>query len=493
MKIIKTISFSLATVSALAQTAETPAVTTTPVAPAPATQPFSEKMHERYAKEGLKVYLSNDSSQWLKATVVAQVWLRDNDNNPGSTIFGYPERETQDAGLRRLRFQLFGPVTKYMFVYVQFGMNNFNYVAPRKQNAFFHDAVAEYKVYKKYLSIGAGLTTFGGPQRYAAPAVGSILMADAPIYQQTTTDQTDQFGRKVGMYLKGQIGRFDYRVAVGKPMPVESQVPVVASVATTTTFDTAYSTAAKFSPLPPQLQYQAYLKWHFLEKESNDLPYNPGTYLGKKRMLTLGAGVQYQAAAVRYWDSSAVPLSAAIINSERAAKLVYHDLFIAGVDLFYDSYLNKEKGNAISAYGAFSYADYGLNYLRYNGVMNPTTGINTSVANLNSKANGSAFPMMGTGTTEFLQLAYKFRNDLLKKRGTLQPYFGVQVSQYQALQYDNMVVADMGLNWLVSGNNRISLNYQSRPVYELNTTTKNYVNIPSARRGMVYLQYQISL
>src|SRR5438105_648590 len=115
---------------------------------APHQQSFSEKMHERFAKEGLKVYLSNDSSQWLKATMVAQIWLRDNDNNPGSTVFGYGQRETQDAGLRRLRFQLFGHVSKYMFVYAQFGMNNFNYISPRKQDAFFHDAVAEYKVYK---------------------------------------------------------------------------------------------------------------------------------------------------------------------------------------------------------------------------------------------------------------------------------------------------------------------------------------------------------
>src|SRR5437660_11087248 len=109
------------------------------------------------------------------------------------------------------------------------------------------------------------------------------------------------------------------------------------------------------------------------------------------------------------------------------------------VALFYDTYLNKEKGNAISAYAAYSYADYGQNYLRYNGVMNMTTGITTSVANLNAKANGSAFPMMGSGNTEFLQIAYKFKNELLQKRRTLQPYIGVQVSQYHAVPYRNMI------------------------------------------------------
>lgn len=461
---------------------------------------FSEKMHERFAKEGLKVYLSHDSSQWLKATVLAQAWARDNDNNPGSTALGYAQRETQDVGLRRLRFQLMGYVAKRVFVYVQFGMNNFNYLSPRKQGAFFHDAVGEYVVCKKYLSLGAGLSTFGGPLRYSAPGVGSILMADAPIYQQTTNDQTDQFTRKLGVYAKGQIGRFDYRVAVSKPFAVQTMVPTLGTPGAAT-FDTTLATSAKFSPMPPNLQYQGYFKWHFLDKEANDVSYNPGTYLGKKRVLTLGAGFQYQQSAMRFWDtagaipalpsSTATATQVAVYNQTLSKHTSYHDLLIVGVDLFYDSYINKEKGNAISAYGAFSYADYGQNYLRYNGVMNMNNGNNnTSLYNKNSY--GNAFPMMGSGTTEFLQVAYKFKNNLLKDRGTLQPYFGVQVSQFQAIAYDNMVMADMGLNWIISGYHRISLNYQSRPVYQVDPISKNLVENVAGRRGMVYLQYQVS-
>jgi len=477
MKLLKTIALIFATASVFAQTQEI--TTTTPPS-------FAEKMHERFAKEGLKIYLAADSSQWLKATVVMQAQLRNDWNNPGSTVFGYAEKQTMDAGLRRLRFQLYGQVTKRMFVYAQFGMNNFNYLAPRKQDAFFHDAVAEYKVWKKYLSIGAGLTTFGGPLRYSAPAVGSILMADAPIYQQTTADQNDQFGRKMGVYAKGQIGRFDYRVAVGKPFSMQTQVPTVGS-ASATSFDTTLSTNAKFAPTPPQLQYQAYFKWHFFDKEANDLPYNPGTYLGKKHMLTLGAGIQYQHNAMRYWDTVVVPASPTTQQISR--NLVYHDLLIIGADLFYDTYLNKEKGNAVSIYAAYSYADYGQNYLRYNGVMNMTTS--TTSTNINSKANGNAFPMMGSGHTEFLQVGYKFKNNLLGERGTLQPYIGIQVSQYQAFLYNHMLVADIGINWLVSGNNKISLNYQSRPIFE-KQKDGSYLDIESARRGMLYLQYQIS-
>ncbi len=491
MNRIKSIALSLmasASVFAQAQEVIAPAVTS-----APST---IDKLKQRFAKDGLKLYLSDDSTHWLKATCVLQAQLRNDWNNPGSTVYGYAQSQTVDAGLRRLRFQLLGQLTDHFFVYVQFGMNNFNYLSPRKQGAFFHDAVAEYKVWKKkkYLSIGAGLTSLGGPLRYSAPAVGSILMADAPVYQQTTTDQSDQFGRKLGVYIKGQIHKFDYRIGVGKPFPVQTIVaPNGAALVPTTgiAFDTAYATTAKFSPALAALQYQAYLKWHFFDVEANDVSYNPGTYLGKKRMLTLGAGIQYQKNAMRYWDSTALPISAAVITKELSTKLINHDLLIVGADLFYDSYINKEKGNAISAYGAWSYADYGNNYLRYNGAMNMTNGSNGNQG-VNNKAYGNAFPMMGTGNTEFVQVAYKFKNDLLKKRGTLQPYIGVQVSQYQALQYTNMTVVDAGVNWLISGYHKISLNYQSRPVYELNTTTKNYTDVESARRGMLYLQYQIS-
>ncbi|HXB39691.1 MAG TPA: hypothetical protein VNZ49_04065 [Bacteroidia bacterium] len=465
--------------------------------PAPhAEKSFSDKMHERYVKEGLKIYLSNDSSQWLKATTVAQVWVRNDWNNPGSTVAGYAQGQTQDIGIRRLRFQLFGYVAKRVFVYAQFGMNNFNYLAPRKQGAFFHDVVGEYVVCKKYLSLGAGLSTFGGPLRYSAPGVGSIMMADAPIYQQTTNDQTDQFTRKLGMYAKGQIGRFDYRIAVSKPFAIQTMVPSLGTPGAAT-FDTTMSVNAKFTPQPPELQYQGYFKWHFLDKESNDLPYNTGSYNGKKHVLTLGAGFQWQKNAMRFWDSTSAsaPTTVATTTAQLDAlnkHTVYHDLLIVGVDLFYDTYLNKEKGNAISAYGAWSYADYGQNYLRYNGVMNMNTGNNNVPLN-NKSSYGNAFPMMGSGNTEFLQVGYKFKNNLLKDRGTLQPYIGVQASQYQALQYNNMVMAEMGVNWLISGNHRISLNYQSRPVFQQDPVSKNYVEIQSARRGMLYLQYQISL
>ena len=429
-------------------------------------------------KDGLKVYLTHDSTTYLKATGLIQVWARNNWNNPGSTVFGYDQNQTTDFGIRRMRFQLYGPIAKHVFVYTQFGINNFNYLAPRKQGAFFHDAVTEYEMLPRYLSIGAGLNSWTGPSRFSAPSVGTIMGVDAPIYQQVTNDQTDQFVRKLGVYVKGKISKLDYRFGISKPFPVQTQVPTQGGVAFAV--DTTISANSKFSPLPPKLQYQTYIKWHFLDEESNETPYNVGTYLGKKRVLTLGAGFTYQKEAMRYL----------ITTGSNAGYTDYHDLLLASVDLFYDSYLDKEKGNAINFYASYSYYDYGQNYLRTNGVMNVATGSsNTNVKALNGF--GNAFAMYGSGNVEYFQLGYKFKNNLLGSRGTLMPYISSQISQYQALKYHNMVMAEAGINWILSGNNKITLNYQSRPVFQT-MGNGDIKDIESARRGMLYLQYQVS-
>jgi hypothetical protein len=55
--------FALATSTLFAQQADS--VKTVVPASVVTTQSFSKKMHERFAKEGLKIYLSKDSSQWL--------------------------------------------------------------------------------------------------------------------------------------------------------------------------------------------------------------------------------------------------------------------------------------------------------------------------------------------------------------------------------------------------------------------------------------------
>jgi len=83
-------------------------------------------------KDGLKIYLSDDSTKYIKGTGLAQIWARYTDNNPGSTIYGTPKKETFDVGLRRVRYQIMSQINKKTFFYSQFGINSVNNLSTRK-------------------------------------------------------------------------------------------------------------------------------------------------------------------------------------------------------------------------------------------------------------------------------------------------------------------------------------------------------------------------
>ncbi len=239
-------------------------------------------------KDGLKTYLSPDSTTYLKLNFVAQTWLRLNESNPGSTVNGELAPRTGDVGLRRVRLVLSGQLTPRVFVFVQFGQNSFNYLSPRKTGSFFHDVTGEYALVKKALSLGAGLNGWNGPGRYANSATSSILGLDPPLFQEATNDVDDQLLRQLGVYAKGKLGRLDYRVAVDKPFVTQ----------TASSPPNPLSRNSTFSARNPQAQYHAYLMYQFRDQESNAGAGTVGSYLGRKRVFNVGAGLVYQSRAM---------------------------------------------------------------------------------------------------------------------------------------------------------------------------------------------------
>jgi hypothetical protein len=431
-------------------------------------------------KDGLKIYLSDDSVRYVKATGLAQIWARFEDNNPGSTISGTPKKETFDVGLRRVRFQIMSQVTKHVFLYTQVGINSVNSLSARKTGLFFHDVTGEYSMFKNMLTIGGGLSGWNGTSRYSSSGVGNILGLDLPVVQESTNDVTDQFVRKLGIYAKGKIKGFDYRVSVSNPFPVQNSISAVDAlpVSSITTgsivtipagaFNTSY-----YSTKAPNVQYQGYFMYQFLDKESNQLPYMTGSYLGKKRVFNIGTGFAYQKDAM--WHRSAT------------LDTVSTPLQQFGVDVFYDSYLNKDKQNAITAYASFLNYDFGPNYIRNVAIMNTANGKNSS-ASFNSYGNG--VPLIGTGQVVYAQAAYLFKKDLLKTHGTLQPYVSGVYANYEKLK-DPVILYDIGLNWIMSGqNSKLSLDYQSRPIFNTDVNGNVY-ETKSARRCQIVLQYQL--
>ncbi len=426
---------------------------------------ISTMSYAQAIKDG-KLYISEDGSRYLKFTLNTQIWLRYNESNPGTTVYGFDKSSTTDIGIRRFRIQMFGQLTDRVFVYTQFGQNNFNYLSDRKAGFFIHDALGEYAVVKNKLSLGGGLTAWSGLARFASPAVGSILGIDAPLYQQATNDVTDQFLRKLSIYAKGKLGKIDYRFALSDPMAFQKSTAYNAS-------NTINKTASSFALSPASFQTQGYVQYQLLDQESNLLPYNAGTYLGKKKIFNLGAGFIYQPQAT--WRLA-----------ENGTDTLKTAMTLLSVDAFYDAPINTAKGTAISAYLAYSDYDFGKNYIRQSGPMNPANGNKlASVAN----GAGNNFPMYGTGKIVYAQVGYKMADNLLGKTGgTLMPYASMQYANYDRLA-DPMAYYDIGVNWLLAGHtSKLTLAYESRPIYTINANGEWH---STDRKAGVLLQYQV--
>jgi hypothetical protein len=411
----------------------------------------------------LKYKFNASGTRYIKATALSQTWARYSELNPGSTIDGTPKSAYGDIGIRRWRIQAFGQITDRIFFYTQFGQNNFSFLQPRHTGAFLHDAVTEYKVFPQ-LQLGGGLTGWSGMSRYSSPAVASILGIDAPLYQQATNGINEQFVRKLSLYAKGQISKLDYRIAIASPMStLNSTVKLPATLSSTSSFNAE----------PGKMQTSGYLFWQFFDKENNAVPYTTGTYLGKKKVLNIGAGWVEQRDAM--W------------HTVGSGDTVRTNLLLLGADIFADLPVGG-KGAAVTAYGAFNYFDFGPGYLRMNGAMNPANGVQAASASLNGA--GVNYPMIGTGNILFAQAGYKFRDNLLADNGTLQPYASVQYSQFDALD-QAAVLYEGGVNWLIHGTHggKISLGIQNRPVFGTNAGGQQ---LQTMRKNMYLLQYQIA-
>jgi len=402
------------------------------------------------------IFQNETGENYLKMSFAAQFWVRNGTYNPGSTIFGYPKSSGTDVGIRRFRLQLFGQLSERIFFYSQFGENNFNHISDRKPSFFVHDVNSEYAIHKTKLSVGVGLSGWSGFGRFASPAVASIMGLDAPLYQQTTNDITDQFLRKLGVFVKGKIGKLDYRVLLAQPLAFQKSASYSGEI----------SKYSGFSSRPAEFQWNGYLQYQIRDQESNLTPYMTGTHLGIKTVFNVGAGIQFQKNSM--WHLS-----------ETSADTIYTDLVMLGADVYYDKPISYD-GQAISLYAHAGHMDYGPGYIRNLGVLNPTNGISDqNVIN----GSGFAFPAYGTGNVYYLQMAYKCKDNLIGKT-TLMPYFSVQHAYYNRLP-SAMNFFSSGVTWLINDHNtKMTLAYENRPVYLTNSDAVK-------RNGNIVLQFQV--
>ena len=435
-------------------------------------------------KNALKFNLNEDGSHYFQAIFLNQVWLRYNESNDGTTLFNKTSPNTFDIGLRRTRVQLIGQITDRTFVYFQFGQNNFNnaynYNGNRKIAAFFHDALCEFNLAKKnQLKLGGGLTVTNGLSRFSQPSVGSIMTLDVPVIFQYSVDQIDQFDRRLCVYARGQIGKLDYRVYMSNPFPISSNGATPPTLSKNAQFVNPNVFPNGQGPGISN-QYGGYFAYNIFENETHTTPYMPGTYLGTKKIWNVAFGGIYQQNATWFLKQD---------TSGAYKDTAFANMIHFSVETFLDMPINKDKGTAVNFFAGYCNTNYGHNYLRYNGIMNPATA-STATNMVQSNAYGNAFPMFGTGQVAYAQFGFLLPKKLLgTDNGQLMPFVSAQYADYEALQHKGMLLFDAGLNWLIKGHNsKISIDYQNRPTYYFDN--KGDVQNGS-RKSCFILQYQI--
>ncbi|MEZ4685546.1 MAG: hypothetical protein R3B47_05635 [Bacteroidia bacterium] len=142
--------------------------------------------------------------------------------------------------LRRSRVLMYAQINKRFLILTHFGMNslsasNMGVASPSNANGgngtfFMHDAWAEYSIAAKKLHVGAGLHYWNGLSRLTNQSTLNILTLDAPLFNWFSLGTSDQFARHLGMYAKGRLGKFDYRVSFNDALTNQDLVALIMPV-----------------------------------------------------------------------------------------------------------------------------------------------------------------------------------------------------------------------------------------------------------------------
>jgi hypothetical protein len=380
---------------------------------------ISKAQTNDFGNPKLTHYLNKEHTRYVSFSGYAELWARYTQLNPGSLVNNEPVGSVSDLSLRRIRAKMTYKPTENLYFVLQMGPTNVNVNSKNNTYMDLLDAYAEYSFSPK-LAVGAGRSTWRGLSRFTTGPQATLLY-DLPLYATSNTGITDMTVREMSAYIKGQLGRFDYRLVVADPYTATNADPEL--------------NVAKFSKNEARKDVSGYFRYAFFDKENIETPFNAGTYLGKKKVLSVGGGFEYMNHALWHLDANK-----AVQND---------DMKSVALDVFYDAPLNKDKGTSISAYAMAMHNDYGPNYVRFSGTNNPATGVVAANSSLNGA--GNALPTAGKGNTFYAQiggtLPYFSRNN---HNLQLQPAVSIQLANYNALK-DNSAIYDAGISMLFHG------------------------------------------
>jgi hypothetical protein len=433
---------------------------TTPSSP---TAPPAAQVDHSYKPLLLK--LNDDGSKYIRFIVWTQVWATLTENNPGTVdvngnrIDGSAEAGawSTDVAIRRSRFLAYAQISPRAMILTHWGINNQSFInggagaganltssgtsnGGKRPQLYMHDLWTEYQLIKDKLYVGAGLHYWNGVSRLSSHSTLNFMTLDAPIFNWSNIEATDQFARQFGLYAKGQLGRLDYRLALNKPFANGAAPATVAK------------NGVSVNVLNEHWAQAGYVAYMFGEKESNKLPYFVGSYLGTKRIINLGAGFYRHRGASLY---------------KTEADSSYRDHLAFGVDAFIDLPVNKRRGTAFHALATWYRLDYGPNYLRNLGILNEHPGLAAPATGRTADSwagGGNAQPTIGTGSIVYVQTGFLLPR--LPGGTAFMPYVTATYKDFERLN-ETSTQFGLGVNYFVTGHNaKLTLEYQTRPVYK---------------------------
>lgn len=411
------------------------------------------KVPKDHSYKPLVLKLNEDGSKFIRFITWHQFWFSYTDYNKGTLgIDGKVKHSGFDFAIRRSRILLQAQISPRFMILTHFGINNQSFInggflgtsgtsnSGKKPQLYIHDAWTEYAIIPVKLHIGAGLHYWNGVSRMASASTLTFMTLDAPIINWFNIEGTDQFARQLGIYAKGQIKGFDYRVSVNKPFAYGVAKATITSPNATNILNSSWST-------------QGYFDYQFFDKENSALPFFAGTYLGAKKILNVGVGYYVHPKATAHRPS---PSDSIVVNNQ----------YNLGVDLFLDLPLKTKKPTAISFYSSLSYHNFGPNYLRNIGILNSyaTTESISVNANTSWTGGGNLQPTIGTGIIWYSQLGFMLPK--LKNGQAFMPYITHTLKDFDRIgKVSNQF--DLGMNYFISGHNaKITAQYGLRPTYK---------------------------
>lgn len=358
---------------------------------------------------GYKVSLNDDGSKYFRIIAWGQFWAQYNNDAPETN-------SKLDFSVRRARVLTYTQLNKKFMILTHFGLNSMNgdNTSPtglgNSSQLFFHDFWGEWQLTENH-SAGVGLHYWNGISRANNQSTLNMMTLDNNRQSWSTLGLSDQFARHIGVYMKGKLGKLQYRVAVNEAnaSTLDNRNPLEDGV-------TVYGGRRLIGSADAGKVYQGYFDFNFFDQESIFLPYKVGTYLGSKKVFNVGAGFFLH------------PEGVVEANGEGANVRIF------SLDAFYDAPLGGNN-DAITAYAQFQSNDYGDNYF---------------------------FGPYATGNMFYTHVGYLIPGEKTKTR--LQPYVSFNHRSIDAID-DNASRFGIGGNIFLTGHHsKISIEYSNEKV-----------------------------